>query len=598
MPVDVRKTECDAGGVSPLVSAVIIAYNEERNLPRCLASLRLGDLVDEVIVVDSGSTDATVALAVAAGARVLHHPFEGHIEQKNWAQAQAHGTWILSLDADEALSDALQASLRAWRAEAEAPALPVAYAVNRLTNYCGHWVRHAGWYPDRKVRLWRAGRAEWKGVNPHDRLEADGRVEPLAGDLLHYSYYTRQDHLDQIAYFSDIASTEAALLPLPVLFAKVAFQWVKTWLLRGGWRDGRAGWEIARWSAFATWEKYRKARDRGRAVRRLPTGRVERLLVVRTDGLGDVVVTLALAGWLKRNAPGLEVWMCVAGYAEAVARACPDVDRVVVKGAPGWAEEAGGCAVAVFAFPDREVVAALRGRVPVRVGTGRRWHMVGAMTHRVWDSRKRSGHHEAWHGLRLLEPVRLLPGCALPGRRLPEDEPALLEPLVRLRVPDGVAAPPGVLAPAPGPTVVVHPGSHGSAHNWSWSRYAALVEALAPRYHVVVTGTASEGKELAAFWERLKGVPVVDATGTCTVEELLAVLAAADCVVAASTGPLHMAAALGTRVVGLYGTEAPVWPQRWRPIGPRVTVLSTDRLADDGGLDLDAAQVQSAAESE
>lgn len=580
---------------SPLISAVVIAYNEAHNLPRCLTSLRLGEVVDEVLVVDSGSQDDTVALAEAAGARVLHHAFEGHIEQKNWAQAQARGEWILSLDADEALSEELAASLLTWRAGGASQA--AGYAVNRLTNYCGSWVRHSGWYPDRKIRLWRAGAGTWAGVNPHDRLEVAGRVDRLQGDLLHYSYYTTQDHVDQIAYFSDIAAPAARVLPWAAIAGKAAFQWCKNWVLRGGWRDGKAGWEIARWSAYATWEKYRKARNRGRAVRLLPEGRVARVLLVRTDGLGDVVVSLGMAGWLKREAPGVEVGMCVAGYAAAVARACPDVDGVVVKGADGWVEAAAGYDAVVFAFPDREVVAALRGRVPVRVGTGRRWHMVGAMTHRVWEGRKHSGHHEAWHGLRLLEPVRLVPGMAQPGRRLPADAPDALQPFVRIE-PPAVPVPSGLLASDGRPVAVVHPGSHGSANNWSWPRYATLVEGLGQTHRVLITGTAAEGQALAPFWSLLGGAPHVDATGRCTLEELLALLAQADVVVAASTGPLHLAAALGVRVVGLFGEDAPVWPQRWRPIGPRVEVLTAPGLAADGGLDIPVATVLAAAAAE
>jgi ADP-heptose:LPS heptosyltransferase len=289
------------------------------------------------------------------------------------------------------------------------------------------------------------------------------------------------------------------------------------------------------------------------------------------------------------------VWMCVAGYAAAVARACPHVDRVVVKGAAGWEEEAAGCEVAVFAFPDREVVAALRRRVPVRVGTGRRWHMVGAMTHRVWEGRKRSGHHEAWHGLRLLEPVRLVPGMARPGRRLPEDEPAALQPLVRLEA--RTAPPAGLLDAAGKPVVVVHPGSHGSANNWAWPRYADLVRRLGPTHHVVITGTAAEGKALAPFWGLLEGTSYVDATGRCSLDELIGLLSAADSVVAASTGPLHLAAALGTRSIGLFGTEAPVWPARWRPIGPEVVVMTAERLAADGGLDIPVDEVWSATQA-
>ncbi|MFN9801337.1 MAG: glycosyltransferase family 2 protein, partial [Bacteroidota bacterium] len=150
----------------PTISAAIITYNEEKNIRRCLESLQ--GVADEIVVVDSGSTDSTAALCSAYGVRILVHPFEGHIQQKNYALNQCTGDWILSLDADEALSPELRASVLRVKNHLTSPA----YQVNRLTNYCGHWVRYCGWYPDRKVRLVQRGKARWTGVNPHDRLEA------------------------------------------------------------------------------------------------------------------------------------------------------------------------------------------------------------------------------------------------------------------------------------------------------------------------------------------------------------------------------------------------------------------------------------------
>ncbi|MGB0249852.1 MAG: glycosyltransferase family 2 protein, partial [Flavobacteriales bacterium] len=215
---------------SPSLSVVIIAFNEERNLPHCLDSLE--GIADEVLVVDSGSTDRTVALAEERGARVLNHAFEGHIEQKNWAAAQATGEWLLSLDADEALSPELAASIRAWRADASAAAVN-GFRMNRLTSYCGEWVRHGGWYPDTKLRLWKAGHAQWTGENPHDRLDmAEGdEAGFMEGDILHYSYHSVDDHLRQIDYFSDIAAVAyqgPAWLASPFIRPiKAGFQWFK-----------------------------------------------------------------------------------------------------------------------------------------------------------------------------------------------------------------------------------------------------------------------------------------------------------------------------------------------------------------------------------
>jgi len=569
-----------------LLSAVIITRNEAHNIERCLHSL--SGVADELLVVDSGSTDATVALAEQCGARVLTHPFEGHIEQKNWAAEQARGAFVLSLDADEALSVELRDALLGWRSHALAGGN--GWAVNRLTNYCGTWVRHGGWYPDRKVRLWKAGSGRWVGENPHDRFELFGGEQPgrLAGDLLHYSYGTAEDHYRQIDFFSDIAAVAAVRRGVrskawewPV---RAGFQWVKNAVLRGGWRDGAAGWAIARRSAWATWCKYRKVGWVGRGVDALEGRPARRLLVARTDGIGDVVLTLPLAVWIRQHAPEVEVDFLVRPYTAAVVRACPAVREAVVWEPGTEVPDLGGYDAVVFAFPDREVVrAAVRDRVPVRVGTLRRWHTWHAVTHGVWDSRKRSGKHEAWHGLRLLEPLRLLPGWVKPGVQLPGSSwPGVGEVAVMLvgSGPDGL---PAELRPTDRPTVVLHPGSHGSANNWSIDRYVACGARLVSHgWRVVFTGTEAEA---ARYRSRIGAVEgAVDAGGKLGLEGLIALLGSVDAVVASSTGPLHLAAALGTPCVGLFGAEAPVWPERWRPIGPQANWIAVTEEAPEGGL--------------
>lgn len=243
------------------LSAVIITLNEERNLPRCLASLR--SVADEIVVVDSFSTDGTRAIAERAGARFIEHRFEGHIQQKNFALSCATHEWILSLDADEALDDTLKASILEVKKNGQSPG----YSMNRLTNYCGHWVRHCGWYPDSKVRLIRNGAASWQGVNPHDRLDLHEKVRPthLKGDILHYSYYTLDDHRKQIEYFGTIAAGElfakGIRISLPMIYLKVAAQFVKSYFIKLGIFDGSTGWTISRMSAYATWRKYVKLKN-------------------------------------------------------------------------------------------------------------------------------------------------------------------------------------------------------------------------------------------------------------------------------------------------------------------------------------------------
>lgn len=241
-----------------MISAAIITRNEERNIGRCLESLR--GIADEIVVVDSFSTDRTMEICGQYGVRFIPHAFEGHIQQKNFALRACTHEWVLSLDADEALSEELRASIRALGPHPPADA----YSFNRLTYYCGHWVRHCGWYPDTKTRLVRRDRAEWQGVNPHDRLELlDGSAPVrIAGDLLHYSYYTREDHLRQIEFFSDIAARELHARGKKsnwlLILVKVIAQFFKSLVLRSGWRDGATGWTISRLSAYATYRKYIK----------------------------------------------------------------------------------------------------------------------------------------------------------------------------------------------------------------------------------------------------------------------------------------------------------------------------------------------------
>lgn len=239
----------------PTLSVVIITYNEERNIKRCLNSV-LG-LGHEILVVDSGSTDLTVEICSSMGAKVVHQPFLGYIEQKNFATAAADADWVLSLDADEELSSELrQDILRVM----EKPAAK-GYFMNRLTNYCGQWVKHSGWYPDKKLRLYEKGKGQWKGVNPHDRYElTEGTAPVLKGDLLHYSYTTISDHLKQIDRFSTIGAKSlyekgVSSNILKLLYKPIA-RFLRSYIVWSGFRDGLTGFIIAVNSAHAVFLKY------------------------------------------------------------------------------------------------------------------------------------------------------------------------------------------------------------------------------------------------------------------------------------------------------------------------------------------------------
>ena len=242
------------------LSAVIITFNEERNIQRCIESLL--PVADEIIIVDSFSTDRTEEICKLYGIKFFQNVFEGHIEQKNIALLKANHEWILSVDADEALSETLQ---KAITKSLEAPQFD-AYSMNRLTNYCGKWVKYCGWYPDTKVRLVKKNKAHWTGTNPHDKLELKDKsqVGSLQGDLLHYSYYTKEDHFKQIDYFGNIASKELfdkeKNISVPMLYLKVLNQFIKSYCVKLGILDGRTGLLISLRSAYATYVKYSKLR--------------------------------------------------------------------------------------------------------------------------------------------------------------------------------------------------------------------------------------------------------------------------------------------------------------------------------------------------
>lgn len=240
------------------LSVVIITFNESRNIVRCIKSV--ADFADEVVVVDSLSTDGTQKLASNLGAKVIEQKFLGHIEQKNFAKDLASNQWVLSLDADEEVSEILKQSILAVL---KAPKYD-GYKMNRLTNYCGQWIRHSGWYPDQKLRLFKKDMGSWQGTNPHDRFDlVEGGFDgPLQGDLLHYSFYSVEEHLKQIEKFSTIAAqakfqngtTTSFLMP----WVKAAAKFIKAYVIKLGVLDGYYGWLIAIYSAKASYLKYHK----------------------------------------------------------------------------------------------------------------------------------------------------------------------------------------------------------------------------------------------------------------------------------------------------------------------------------------------------
>lgn len=244
------------------LSVVIITFNEEKNIERCLTSVK--DIADEIVVLDSFSKDKTAEICINHGVKFFQHTFDGHIQQKNRAITYANFPHILSLDADETLSSELAESIKKVKQNFSKDG----YYINRLTNYCGHWVKHCGWYPDAKLRLWDSRKGQWTGTNPHDKyelFEGDNHTDRLKGDILHYSYYTLSDHYKQVEYFTNIASKayfekgkKASVFNLVV---NPIAKFINHYILNLGFLDGKAGFLISKISAYATYLKYKKIRS-------------------------------------------------------------------------------------------------------------------------------------------------------------------------------------------------------------------------------------------------------------------------------------------------------------------------------------------------
>jgi glycosyltransferase involved in cell wall biosynthesis len=241
------------------ITATIIALNEERNIARAIESLRC---CDEILLMDSGSTDRTVEIAQKLGARVIESPWPGYSKQKNLAAAQAANDWILSLDADEALSEALEGEI--WQLRKNGPEYD-AYTMPRMAQYLGRWILHSGWYPDRKVRLYRRDKAVWVGEFVHENVTVSGSVGHLKSNILHYTCESLSEHLRTLDRYTTLAAQEVVAQGEAVSWRKLIFEpgwtFLRTYLFQLGFLDGLEGLMIANMAAMYTFLKYAKARN-------------------------------------------------------------------------------------------------------------------------------------------------------------------------------------------------------------------------------------------------------------------------------------------------------------------------------------------------
>lgn len=241
------------------ISATIITFNEERNVARVIESLRC---CDEILVLDSGSNDRTVEIAKKLGARVVEASWHGYAAQKNIAAELAAHDWILALDADESLSEALEAEI--WQIKKAGPQYD-GFTVPRLAQYLGRWILHSGWHPDRKVRLFNRHKAKWVGEFVHESVAVNGLVGHLNSNLLHFTCNSLSEHLRTMDRYTTLAAQEIAAREQNVGFAKLLFDppWTffRTYIVKSGFLDGVEGLTIAYMAALYNFVKYSKARS-------------------------------------------------------------------------------------------------------------------------------------------------------------------------------------------------------------------------------------------------------------------------------------------------------------------------------------------------
>ncbi len=241
----------------PGISATIITLNEAKNLPRCLSSLTW---VDEIVVVDCGSTDDTQEIAKEAGAKVIENPWSGYGQQKNFAMRHAEYDWVLNIDADEEVSPELRQSIEGFLTKVNGDNQIDGANFPRCTKYLGKWILYGGWYPDLSVRLARKGNAKWTEPEVHETLIIEGKVERLPGDLLHYTFSDVADQVRTNARYAvegaRVARARGEKPGLLKILFKPAGKFLETYFMKRGFLDGFPGFVISVNAAHSIFMKY------------------------------------------------------------------------------------------------------------------------------------------------------------------------------------------------------------------------------------------------------------------------------------------------------------------------------------------------------
>jgi ADP-heptose:LPS heptosyltransferase/glycosyltransferase involved in cell wall biosynthesis len=554
------------------ISAVILTYNEEKNIERCLLSLK--DIVDDIVVLDSFSTDNTASICEKYQVRFFQNAFLGYVEQKNKALEYAKYDYVLSLDADESVSDKLKESIlrvkENWTADG--------YYFNRLTNYIGKWIRHGDWYPDRKLRLWNKQKGEWGGTNPHDQviMKQGSIISYIKGDLFHYSFYSIFQHVEQSNKFSEILAAEYFKKGKKANFFSYTlkpFWWfIKSYFIKGGVLDGYSGFVISIISAQSNFLKFIKLKQLNKVNRNKV--KYKSVIISRTDSIGDVMFTLPLAGILKSQFPEIKICFLGRSYTEPIVKACSNIDSFL-----NWDEIKDlsekdkidrlisfHADAIIHVFPNSDIdKMAYRSKIPVRIGTSHRFHHWLYCNKLVHLGRRYSELHEAQLNIQLLKPFGI------------DADISLNEIGTYYGLNPSASSGAESLISTDRYNLILHPKSKGSAREWGLDNFGKLIELLpSDKFKIFVSGSKEEKIALQPLIDKYAD-RVTDISGTMSLQDFITFIGIADGMVAASTGPLHIASALGKQAIGLYAPMHPIHPGRWAPIGIKATTLALNK---------------------
>lgn len=561
------------------ISGVIITLNEEQNIERCIKSLMA--VCDEIVVIDSGSTDKTEDICKNYGVNFIHQDFLGYTNQKNFAIDQAKYDYILSLDADESLSDELTNEILKIKTNWQFDG----YEMNRLTNYCGQWVYHTGWYPDRKIRLFKRDKARWKGGALHEKMTMNdaASLTRIKGDLLHYSYYTIDDHLKQIEKFTKIASKELFEKGYKPGKLKVIFsgpvRFIRDFVVKRGFMDGYTGFRIALVSSFATYLKYARVKE---LFEQDKIKRKIRIVISRTDSIGDVILTLPMAGFLKKKYPQAEILFLGRKYTKEIISNSSFIEEFInydeieklSQNEQIESLKKLNADMIVHVFPVRNIVKlAQKAGIKSRIGNIHRWYNILYCNKWVEFSRRQSKLHESQLNIKLLSPlgirfndISLNDYADMTGFNIQKKQNDIVDSFLHKEKFN----------------LILHPKSKGSAREWELENYKKLIEILPEeKFNIILSGTDDEGNLFREKLMQNSKNNIFDSSGKLTLSELIQMIAKSDALLACSTGPLHIAAICDIHNIGIYPPMRPMHPGRWKPIGKKTKIFVKEEKCSD-----------------